>query len=264
MGIKLAGTNKGDGLGKMKISIVGTEHMAQSFSYCLERMGHKIVSLGECDVCWIAIDTPIKDGWGDVKPVFDTVEKISSKLKNGCLVLCSSQVPVGTSRELIKIVGNNYAYIPEHMRIGRGIFDFINLKQITVGIEDDKCKHILLDLFHDKEVFFTSIETAEMIKHATNAYFATTVSLINDIADICEQVGADVADVTHALRSDWRIGKEAYLDVSVGFRGGHFDRDLNYLQQVAKDKGIETPILDAVMEKNHKRRDKIVSKLINI
>ena len=246
-----------------KIAIVGKDHMAQSFSYCMERMGHELVGLKDCDVCWIAIDTPIKDGKGDVRPVFEAARKIKSQAKNA-LVICSSQVPVGTSRELIKIVGNNYAYIPEHMRIGRGIFDFLNLTHITVGIEDEKYKHVLIDMFHDKEVFFTSIETAEMIKHATNAYLATTVSLINDIADICERVGADVTDVTKALRSDWRIGKEAYLDVSVGFRGGHFDRDLNYLQGAAKEQGVETPILDAVMEKNHKRRDKIVSKLINI
>ena len=251
----------------MKIAIVGIEHMAQSFSYCLEKIGHEITSLKECDVCWIAIDTPIsRDGKGDIKPVFEAIEKVKPQLKDGVLVIVSSQIPVGTSRELIKILGNkvNYAYIPEHMRMGRGIFDFINLKQITVGIENDKCKHLLLEMFYDKEVFFTNIETAEMIKHATNAYLATTVSLINDIADICEKVGADVVDVTTALRSDWRIGKEAYLDVSVGFRGGHFDRDIHYLQGVAKDKGVETPILDAVMEKNHKRRDKIVSKLINI
>ena len=248
-----------------KIAIVGTEHMAQSFSYCLERMGHEIVSLEECDICWIAIDTPIEKGRGNIEPVFKAVKEVSPQLEDGCLVICSSQIPVGTSQELIKILGNvGYAYIPEHMRIGRGIFDFMNLTQITVGIEDDKYKHILLDIFYNKTVFFTNIETAEMIKHATNAYFATTVSFINDIADICYEVGADVTDVTKALRADWRIGKEAYLDVSVGFRGGHFDRDINYLQQVAKDKGIEVPILDAVMEKNHKRRDKIVSKLTNI
>jgi len=249
----------------MKIAIIGVNHMAQSFSYCLERMGHEITSLEESGVCWIAIDTPIKDGRGDVEPVFEAAKKIKSQLKD-VLVICSSQIPVGTSQELIKILGDkvNYAYIPEHMRMGRGIFDFMNLKEITIGVDDDKNKHILLNLFHDKQVFFTGIETAEMIKHATNAYFATTVSFINDIADICEQVGADVADVTHALRSDWRIGKEAYLDVSVGFRGGHFDRDINYLQGVAKEKGVEIPILNAVMEKNHKRRDKIVSKLIDL
>ena len=248
-----------------KISILGVGHMAQAFSYCLERMGHEIVSLRDSSICWIAIDTPIsKTGEGDINPVFEAVKKIKSKLKDDTLVICSSQCPVGTSRELMKIVGNNYAYIPEHMRIGRGIFDFINLKQITAGINNDNCKHILKELFYDKEVFFTSIETAEMIKHATNAYLATTVSLINDIADICEKVGADVVDVTTALRSDWRIGKEAYLDVSVGFRGGHFDRDIHYLQEVAKEKGVEIPILDAVMEKNHKRRDRIVSKLTNL
>src|SRR3990167_4449291 len=250
----------------MKVSIVGSGHRAQSFSYCLERMGHEIVPLKECEVCWIAIDTPIEKGQGNIEPVFKAVKEVKHQLEDGCLVICSSQIPVGTSQELIKILGNNvgYAYIPEHMRIGRGIFDFINLTQITIGVEDDKYKHILLDMFQNKTVFFTNIETAEMIKHATNAYLATTVSLINDIADICEQVGADVTDVTHALRSDWRICKEAYLDVSVGFRVGHFDRDINYLQGVAKEKGIEIPILDAVMEKNHKRRDKIVSKLIDI
>ena len=248
----------------MKIGIVGNEHMAQSFVYCMERIGHKIASLKECDVCWIAIDTPIIDGKGDINSVFEAAKKIKGKIKDDTLVICSSQCPVGTSRELIKILGDNYAYIPEHMRIGRGIFDFMSLKQITVGVDDDKYKHVLIDMFHDKTVFFTSIETAEMVKHATNAYLATTVSFINDIADICEKVGADVADVTTALRADWRIGKEAYLDVSVGFRGGHLDRELHYLQQVAKQNNIDTPILSADLKKNHTRRDKIVSKLTNL
>lgn len=249
-----------------KIAIIGTEHMAQSFSYCMERMGHKIVSLSECDVCWIAIDTPINDGRGDVKPVFDATKKISSQLKEGCLVLCSSQVPVGTSKELIKILGSRvrYAYIPEHMRMGRGIFDFTNLKEITIGLDDTISRHIFGELFRDKTVFFTSIETAEMIKHAMNVYFATTVSFINDISELCEQVGATIEDVTHALRSDWRIGKEAYLDVSVGFRGGHFDRDIHYLQDVAEAKNVDISIIDAVKEKNEKLREKIVNKLINI
>src|SRR3972149_4366736 len=249
----------------MKIAIVGTEHMAQAFSYCMERIGHEIVKLEECEVCWVAIDTPIsKDGRGDIEDVFIVAKRVRDKLRQGVLVICSSQVPVGTSRELMKILGNNYAYIPEHMRIGRGIFDFTNLTQITAGVDGNKYKHILVDMFYDKEVFFTSIETAEMVKHATNAYLATTVSFINDIADICEKVGANVTDVTTALRADWRIGKEAYLDVSVGFRGGHLDRELNYLKQIAKDNGIETPILSADLEKNHTRRDKIVSKLIDL
>jgi UDPglucose 6-dehydrogenase len=248
----------------MKIAIVGIEHMAQSFVYCMEKIGHTITSLEECDVCWIAIDTPIVDGVGDVNPVFEAAKKIKRQLKEGTLVLCSSQCPVGTSREIMKILGDNYAYIPEHMRIGRGIFDFMNLKQITVGVDNDKHKHTLISMFHDKTVFFTSIETAEMVKHATNAYLATTVSFINDIADICDKVGANVVDVTTALRADWRIGKEAYLDVSVGFRGGHLDRELNYLRHVAKEHGVDTPILSADLEKNHKRRDKIVSKLIDL
>ena len=243
----------------VKVAIVGTEHMAQAFSYCLERMGHQIVPLDEAAVVWIAIDTPINDGKGDIKPVVDAVDKIKDKLKHK-LILISSQIPVGTTRKLFK--GLHYAYIPEHMRMGRGIYDFRNLSQYTIGINDEKDKFMLRIIFHDKPIFFTNIETAEMIKHATNIFFATTTSFINDIADICEKVGADVADVTEALRADWRIGKEAYLDVSVGFRGGHFDRDLNYLQDIAKEKNIDIPILNAVKEKNHKRRVKILSKLI--
>jgi UDPglucose 6-dehydrogenase len=252
-----------------KIAIIGTEHMAQAFSFCLEKMGHQIVSLEECEVCWIAIDTPINEGEGDVMPVFNAIKEMKyclAERKHNVLVICSSQIPVGISKKLMEILGDrfNYAYMPEHMRMGRGIFDFINLSQYTIGVDDDKAKHLILDLFYDKPVFFTNVATAEMIKHATNAFFATTVSLINDIADICERVGADVTDVTKALRADWRIGKEAYLDVSVGFRGGHFDRDLNYLQDVAKEKNIDIPIIDAVKEKNYKRREKILSKLINI
>ena len=128
----------------MKIAIVGSEHMAQSFSYCMERIGHKIVPLKECEVCWIAIDTPIIDGKGDINSVIEATKKIKSQLKKGVLVLCSSQCPVGTSREIMKILGNNYAYIPEHMRIGRGIYDFMNLTQITVGVDNNKYNHLNL------------------------------------------------------------------------------------------------------------------------
>ena len=182
----------------MKISIVGTEHMAQSFSYCLEKMGHEVVPLWKCNVCWIAIDTPIsKEGQGDIKPVFNAIKKVKPQLKDGTLVICSSQIPVGTSQELIKMLGDkiNYAYIPEHMRMGRGIFDFMSLSQITIGVDDDKCKGVLREMFRPKSVFFTNIASAEMIKHTTNAFLATTVSFINDIADICERVGADVGQL---------------------------------------------------------------------
>src|SRR3990167_7891653 len=123
----------------MKIAIVGVEHMAQSFSFCLERMGHEIVSLNDCQVCWIAIDTPINEGKGDTTQVFDAVKEVKSQLKQGVLLILSSQIPVGTSKELFR-PGDSYAYIPEHMRMGRGIFDFMNLKEITIGVDNHKVK----------------------------------------------------------------------------------------------------------------------------
>jgi UDPglucose 6-dehydrogenase len=248
----------------MKISIVGQEHMAQSFSYCMERLGHEIVPVGECEVCWIAIDTPIIDGVGNIKVVFDAAREIKDRLNPDALVLCSSQCPVGTSRGLMDILGGNFAYIPEHMRIGRGISDFTNLKQITVGVDNDKCNHLIKTLFYDKEVFFTTIETAEMVKHSMNAFFAVSASFINEISDLCEKVGANVFDVTEALKNDARIGKDAYLDVSIGLYGGHLDREINYLKDVALKNNVDMSIINAVSQKNKDRRERTIKKLTKI
>lgn len=248
----------------MKIGIVGTEHMGQSLSVCLKKMGNKIVPLKDCGVCWIALDTPINEkGQGNIKPIFEAIKSTKSQLKDGVLVIVSSQIPVGTSREIVRILGKkfNYAYMPEHMRVGKGISDFMNLKEVVIGVDEEKCKDALLNIFSGKTVVFTNVASAEMIKHALNAFLATSLSFIYDIADVCEAVGADVTDVAKALRSDFRIGQEAYLDASVGFSGGHLERDLDYLQKVAKSKKVNIPVINAVMKKNNKRRNIVIDKL---
>src|SRR5450830_186439 len=105
----------------MKIGIIGTEHMAQSLSACLTKLRNKIVPLKDCEVCWIAIDTPVNErGQGNIKPVLDAVKDTKSQLKDGTLVIVSSQIPVGTSKKIVKILGKkfNYAYMPETMRVG--------------------------------------------------------------------------------------------------------------------------------------------------
>lgn len=253
--------------GMKKIGLVGSEHMGQSLSVCLEKMGNIIAPIKDCDVCWIAIDTPVnQEGQGNIESIFKSVKDIRSQFKKGTLVIVSSQIPVGTSKEIIKLLGKKfgYAYMPEHMRVGAGISDFMNLTEVVVGIDDENHKDTLVDIFHGKKVVFTNVASAEMIKHANNAFLATSLCFIYDIADICEAVGADVTAVARALRSDYRIGKEAYLDASAGFSGGHLERDLDYLQKVARSKRVNVPVINAVIKKNAGRRKIIVDKLGNV
>ena len=247
-----------------KIAIIGSEHMGESLPTCFEQMGNVIVPPEECDVCWIAIDTPVdKEGHGIVEPVLEAIKETKAKLGIGVLVVVSSQIPVGTSKKIVKLLGKkfSYAYMPEHMRIGTGVEDFMRLTRVVIGIDDDMPKDLLREVFEGKDVEFVSVPTGEMIKHANNAFLATSLCFIYDIADICEAVGADVIDVSKALRSDYRIGQEAYLDASAGFSGGHLERDLDYLQKVAKTNKVKTPVISAVIKKNDERRQMVVDKL---
>jgi len=254
-------------MGEVKISLIGTEHMAASLSTSFKKLGNTIVPLKGCKVCWIAIDTPVNEkGQGNIKPVLDAIGDVKPQLKDGTLVIVSSQIPVGTSKMIVKILGKKfgYAYMPELMRIGLGPSDFMNQSVITIGVDDDKYKNVILKIFPGKKVYFTNVATGEMVKHATNAFLAASLCFIYDIADLCKAVGADVTDVAKALKSDYRIGQEAYLDASAGFSGGHLERDLDYLQKVAKSKKVKIPVLDAVMEKNLKRRQIVIKNLGNV
>jgi len=244
----------------MKIAIIGKDQLAQALFTYLKKWGHQIITPDLCEICWIAIDTPVNEkGQGNVKPIFEAIRIVKPLLKKGTLVIVSSQIPVGTSKEIIKILGKKfgYAYMPEHVRVGRGAEDLDNLKEIFIGTDDERCKKI----FKGKKVKFVSVATAEMIKHALNAFLATSLSFIYDIADLCENVGADVTDIAHALRSDYRIGPEAYLDASVGFSGGHLERDLDYLRKVARRYGVLIPVINAVAGKNNRRFERMLEVL---
>ncbi len=248
----------------MKIALIGTDHMSESLATVFERMGSEISSTEECDVCWIAIDTPVtKNGYGKVKPILRVVRDAKRKQRQAVLFVVSSQIPVGTSKQIQRILGDEYgyAYMPELMRVGTGVDDFMDLPEVVIGVDGESLKPKLRRIFRDKPVTFTSVATAEVIKHANNAFLATSLSFIYDIADLCEAVGADVTHVATALRSDYRIGPEAYLDASAGFSGGHLERDLDYLQRVARVKGINLPVINAVMRKNVNRRKIVIDSL---
>lgn len=221
------------------------------------------------DIVWITFDTPVgKNDRADTSVVTKAVQKILPHIKKDAVVVVSSQLPVGTSRKiqamLLKRSKNlGYAYVPENLRLGEAIKSFMEPERVVVGAADARsAKFVQLALKGlPAEFHVMNPASAEIVKHALNAFLATSLSFIYDIADVAEAEGADILEVSKALKSDSRIGQKAYLDASLGFAGGTLGRDLQYLRDSAKRHRGNVPVIAAVFEKNQKRRESIVARL---
>jgi len=224
-----------------------------------------------CDAAWIAMDTPVDEGGkANVKRIFSDIKKSLPYIKDCAFLIVSSQLPAGTSAEIIKFVKTNrknfkfsYAYIPENLRLGDGVASFTKASRVVIGIDDKSRKDELVRLFKKLKtnILIVSVASAEMIKHATNAFLATSLSFINDISDVCEKVGADVTEVSRGLKADARIGQLAYLEANTGFSGGHFERDLEFLRKVARSGKITLPVITSVARKNTERKKIVFAKI---
>lgn len=227
--------------------------------------------LTDRDILWITIDTPVdKHDKADSGKIFAYIKKSLPFLKNGILIVVSSQLPVGSFIKISKFIKENrknfkfdYAYVPENLRLGEAVDSFMQPSRIIIGIDNTKGKEELVRIFRKfkANILTVNVASAEMIKHATNAFLATSLSFIYDIADICEAVGADVTQVSRGLRLDGRIGEAAYLDASAGFSGGHLTRDLQYLLEIAKSKKINLPVIGSVIQKNNRRKMIVFKKI---
>lgn len=219
-----------------------------------------------CNVVWITFDTPVNDqDEVDLSPIHAAASKVAPHLSNGCLVVVSSQIPVGESGKICEIIKRenpslefDYVYTPENLRLGSAVKSFQEPGRIIVGSETHGGLEKIKEIFSGLRTEFVEMNTAsaEMAKHAINAFLATSVSFINDIADACEIAGADILDVSKALRSEPRIGPKAFLDAGLGFSGGTLGRDL----QVLSDLG-NLPVIESVYRKNDSRTDKVISKI---
>ncbi len=228
-------------------------------------------SLKECDVLWITFDTPVDENdSANTKEIFTYIKKSLPYLKDNILIITSSQLPVESGKKITNFIKKHrknlifdYAYIPENLRLGEAVESFMKPSRIVIGVDGDTRKKELIGIFEKLEttVLTVNVQSAEMIKHATNAYLSTSLSFIYDIADICETVGADITQVAKGLRADTRIGMGAYLDASAGFSGGHLTRDLQYLQKIAKTKRLKLPVITSVIDKNTNRPEIIFKKL---
>ena len=218
----------------------------------------------DADVVWITYDTPVDDDdRADVDFVIERAARLFPYLADDQLVLVSSQVPVGTTVRMARMFAAQtrdrtvgFGYSPENLRLGKAIDAFTHPDRIVVGVrsEADRVKvNCLLRPFCDRIVWM-SVESAEMTKHALNAFLASSITFINEVAVVCEQVGADATDVAQGLKSDARIGTKAYLSPGGAFAGGTLARDIVFLSELGQIHGVPTHMLSSIKASNDAHR----------
>jgi UDPglucose 6-dehydrogenase len=228
--------------------------------------------LKDLDVIWITYDTPINDlGQANVNEVIHKLRKIFPYFKTNALVIISSQIPVGTTQEIKNIfVRENkekqfdLVYSPENLRLGKSIDLFIHPDRIIMGICSESNKTIIKDLLQPiaDKIIWMSVESAEMTKHAINAFLATSIVFINELATLCEYFGADAHSVTQGLKTDIRIGPKSYLSPGGGFSGGTLARDINYLLQISEKNCIPADFFKAILLSNQRHECWLQKKIL--
>src|ERR1700687_2641307 len=235
----------------------------------------KATGVAEADAVMIAVGTPSRrgDGHADLSFVFDAVREIAPLIAATAVVVTKSTVPVGTGDEIerilrdkrrdtdIQVVSN-----PELLREGAAIQDFKHPDRIVVGSDDPRAQKILAEIYRPlylnaPPIIYVSRRTAELIKYAANAFLATKITFINEIADLCEQVGADVQEVARGMGLDNRIGGK-FLHAGPGFGGSCFPKDASALLKTAQDHGVALRIVETVAAVNEQRKRAMARKVM--
>ncbi len=225
-------------------------------------------------VIFIAVGTPPKeDGSADLRYVEEVAKEIAHWMDGYKVVVMKSTVPVGTTRWLKgfiqshqkKSIPFDIVSNPEFLREGSAVEDFLRPDRVIIGAESEQAIAIMKDIYSalyliETPFVITNLETAEMIKYATNAFLATKVTFINEVANLCERVGADVHHVAKAMGLDGRIGRK-FLHPGPGYGGSCFPKDTRALLKLAHEKGYQFRILHSVIEANEKQKERMVEKI---
>ncbi|HEV2330494.1 MAG TPA: nucleotide sugar dehydrogenase [Verrucomicrobiae bacterium] len=210
------------------------------------------------DVLWVCYDTPVNDDdESDTEFVLANLRKALKELPESALVLISSQLPVGTCANLEKQFPRiAFAYSPENLRLGKAIDSFERADRVIIGVRDNAKKEVLQRLFapFTSQILFMRTESAEMVKHALNSFLALSITFINEIARLCEHVGADAKDVAAGLKSEPRIGARAYLGPGGPFAGGTLARDVVSLTRLGEANGERLSVIPAIKQSNDLHR----------
>jgi UDPglucose 6-dehydrogenase len=226
-------------------------------------------------VIFIAVGTPSSDdGSADLKFVEEVAKEIARSMEGYKVVVVKSTVPVGTCRRVKQLIKDHQVRPtpfdivsnPEFQREGSAIEDFMRPDRVTIGAESEQAIAIMKDIYSalyliETPFVITSLETAEMIKYAANAFLATKVSFINEIANLCEVMGADVHHVARAMGLDGRIGKK-FLHPGPGYGGSCFPKDTRALSRMAHERGYSFKILDAVITVNEEQKKRMIHKIV--
>ncbi|WP_417733925.1 UDP-glucose dehydrogenase family protein [Roseovarius sp.] len=233
-------------------------------------------AINGADAVFIAVGTPTRrgDGHADLTYVMAAAEEIARLAKEYVVVVTKSTVPVGTNRKVkeVMIAANpglefDVASNPEFLREGAAIDDFMKPDRVIVGVETDRAAQVMAEVYRplylrDFPIITTDLESAEMIKYASNAFLATKITFINEIAALCERVGADVKKVSRGMGLDGRIGNK-FLHAGPGYGGSCFPKDTKALARIGQEHAVPMQITETVIKVNEEVKRRMVDKLLD-
>ena len=229
----------------------------------------------EAQVIFIAVGTPASrrgDGYADLSYVYDAARQLASHLSEYTVIVNKSTVPVGTARQVARIISEvnpsadfDVASNPEFLREGAAIRDFMHPDRVVLGVDSERATEVLKAIYRplyllETPFVITNIETSELIKYAANAFLATKISFINEVANICEEIGADVQDVARGIGLDGRIGKK-FLHAGPGYGGSCFPKDTHALLRIAQENGVACRVVESVVEVNSAQKARMARKI---
>jgi UDPglucose 6-dehydrogenase len=231
-------------------------------------------AVAEADAVFIAVGTPTRrgDGHADLTYVMAAAAEIGRALTGYTVIVTKSTVPVGTNRKVAEAVlaANpnaefDVASNPEFLREGAAIDDFMRPDRVVVGVESKRARKVMGDIYRplflrDFPIVYTGLESAEMIKYAANAFLATKITFINEIAALCERVGADVKDVAKGMGMDGRIGNK-FLHAGPGYGGSCFPKDTKALARIGQEHAVPMQITETVIKVNEEIKRRMIDKI---
>jgi UDPglucose 6-dehydrogenase len=231
-------------------------------------------AVGDADLVFIAVGTPSRrgDGHADLSYVYAAAKELAPHLTGYTAVVDKSTVPVGTARQVQRIIHEenpdadfDVASNPEFLREGAAIADFMRPDRVVLGVESERAERLLRELYRplnliESPVIVTGLESAELIKYASNAFLATKISFINEMAALCEAVGGDVHAVAKGMGLDGRIGRK-FLHAGPGYGGSCFPKDTLALVRTAQEQGTPCRVVESVVEVNAAQRARMVQKI---
>jgi|TARA_B100002003_G_scaffold205199_1_gene198478 UDPglucose 6-dehydrogenase len=230
---------------------------------------------------FIAVGTPTRrgDGHADLTYVYAAARELADVIDPGTVVVTKSTVPVGTNREVARVIAERLvetgrdcpfevASNPEFLREGAAIEDFMRPDRVVCGVDSEVAEQVMRDIYRplslrEAPVMITSLESAEIIKYAANAFLATKITFINEIADLCEKVGGDVKAVAKGIGMDGRIGSK-FLHAGPGYGGSCFPKDTSALARIGQDHSVPMRIVETVIDVNDRRKRRMVDKVLDL